>query len=63
MEGFGLKVTRHTITGPIELGIHFMLYVHLFPPNLGGSARILDIVHPISAVPTAYLTVKLKQCI
>ena len=24
--------------------------IHLFPPNLGGSARILDIVHPISAV-------------
>ena len=24
--------------------------VHLFPPNLGGSARILDKVHPISAV-------------
>ena len=24
--------------------------IHLFPPNLGGSARILDKVHPISAV-------------
>ena len=24
--------------------------LHLFPPNLGGSARILDKVHPISAV-------------
>ena len=25
-------------------------YVHLFPPNLGGSARILDGVQPISSV-------------
>ena len=24
--------------------------VHLFPPNLGDSARILDKVHPVSAV-------------
>ena len=24
--------------------------IHLFPPNLGGSARILDKVHPFSAV-------------
>ena len=25
-------------------------FIHLFPPNLGSSARILDKVHPISAV-------------
>ena len=35
--------------------------LHLFPPNLGGSARMLDKMHSISAVVTAYLTVKLKQ--
>ena len=28
----------------------FAIHIHLFPPNLGGSARILDKVHPISAV-------------
>ena len=37
--------------------------LHLFPPNLGDSARILDKVHPISAVRHTYLTVKLKQCV
>ena len=25
----------------------YILHIHLFPPNLGGSARILDKVHPI----------------
>ena len=31
-------------------GLFVGVWSHLFPPNLGGSARILDKVHPISAV-------------
>ena len=45
------------VKGPIfGNSMIFQLYesilakLHLFPPNLGGSARILDKVHPISAV-------------
>ena len=34
----------------IIYGSKHVRLLHLFPPNLGGSARILDKVHPISAV-------------
>ena len=34
--------------------------VHLFPTNLGGKARILDKVHPISVVRDIS---QFKQCI
>ena len=38
-----------------------LVIVHLFPPNLGGSARILDKVHHILAVRHIPITAKLKQ--